>query len=225
MNTSNKNRIRIYLYPTVEDVPLDEILALSGCISRGECISISGNVTFQPGLCPPSWLPNRPALDPPDCGAPACDDVTESLVKISAGGFLLTEACREDDRPSRPEEVGWPWGHACWPLPPAAEAARVAAAECNAGFKIMVFPPACRDCCCACISSADSVVSSGSEVVFNFLILKERGRMNTQWEKSLLWGLSSSKQPLWVVCILVSSRDFLELVPVEFLVKIKVGIF
>ena len=43
---------------------------------------------------------------------------------------------------------------------------RFPAAECSAGLSMMVFPV-------CCISKADSVVSKGSEVVFNFLIYEK----------------------------------------------------
>ena len=58
--------------------------------------------------------------------------------------------------------------------PPPVGPVKFAAAECNAGFKMMVFPlvrsPFPFPVVMGCISRALSVVSHGSEVVFNFLI-------------------------------------------------------
>ena len=122
---------------------------------------MSGKVTFQPGLVPPYMLLVA------ECGAgggpllePEGREEAESLVRTRAGGFLEVR-----ERTSR------------FTAAPA-EPVKFAAAECKAGFKIMVFPrersapapllPAAADV--GCISSVDSVVSHGSEVVFNFLI-------------------------------------------------------
>lgn len=86
---------------------------------------------------------------------PEAKEDDEVVVKTRAGGFL--EEVLFDLLPL----LAW----RCSLL------VRLAAAECNAGFNMMVLepgPPAAVEVCC--ISKADSVVSSGSDVVFNFLI-------------------------------------------------------
>ena len=89
-------------------------------------------------------------------------EAMESLVRTRAGGFLEVREPRTSRFTAAP-----------------AEPVKFAAAECKAGFKIMVFPrdrsdpapfPADPTEDVGCISSVDSVVSHGSDVVFNFLI-------------------------------------------------------
>lgn len=89
---------------------------------------------------------------------PEAKEDDEVVVKTRAGGFL--------------EEV------LLFDLPLPVLLVRLAAAECNAGFNMMVLEPgppvaaAAAEVCC--ISKADSVVSRGSDVVFNFLICYEK---------------------------------------------------
>ena len=67
----------------VLDVPLELMLRLSACWSSfGECISISGKVTFQLGLVP----------------EPDCDPVVllESLAKTNAGGLVTFRVFIDD---------------------------------------------------------------------------------------------------------------------------------